>query len=465
MTKSENLKKFILLCIITVLAITWTGIGYIKWFYGLFESFAPEFLDISGNVIDYGLQAIGVLLFILYIKCRPYTLRTAMFFVIAAELVSMIGATLIPVAPVKLALGYVMVIFIGMLTGGYITLLATLLADCGLVYGIAAALGGIVSWLITLPLGGDLYLGSVSTAVYAAIAVALIALIWSVMPSGDDKSNEDGQTGTIKAGGQDLGLIVHGMLLLLIVCVTMNMGYYFPVSDLAGGGVSLEVVRATSAAGLLIAGIVVTKSRQSGLILCICALLSPFLSMALSQDPTLKLPVYILSYILMGVYGVYCVVLFVDISKEYGMYLAAAGMMIRRAGESLGNGVAILISQRPMVLVVCAGILFVGAIFIAAAFWRRMYNSFPDRIPAQTADGRIKSEEERFAEFVTHFDISDREQDVLRQVMEGKTNAEAAAALFISENTVKFHIKNILKKTGATNRKELRRIWIDRSEL
>ena len=240
---------------------------------------------------------------------------------------------------------------------------------------------------------------------------------------------------------------------------------YFPVSDLTDGGVSLEIVRATSAAGLLIAGIVVTRSRQSGLILCICALLSPFLSMALSQDPTLKLPVYILSYILMGVYGVYCVVLFVDISKKYGLYLAAAGMMIRRAGESLGNGVAILISQRPMVLVVCAGILFVGAIFIAAAFWRRMYNSFPDRIPAQTADGRIKSEEERFAEFVTHFDISDREQDVLRQVMEGKTNAEAAAALFISENTVKFHIKNILKKTGATNRKELRRIWIDRSEL
>lgn len=465
MAKNENLKKSILLCIITVLAITWTGIGYIKWFYGLFESFSPEFLDISGNVIDYSLQAVGVFLFALYIKHHPFALRNTVLFVIAGELISMIVATTVPVAPLKLAFGYVMVIFIGMLTGGYITLLANLLTDCSLTYGIAAALGGIISWLITLPLGGDLYLGSVSTAVYAAIAVALIALIWSVMPSGDDKSNEDGQTGTIKAGGQDRGLIVHGMLLLLIVCVTMNMGYYFPVSDLTDGGVSLEIVRATSAAGLLIAGIVVTRSRQSGLILCICALLSPFLSMALAQDPSIKFPVYIVSYILMGVYSVYCVVLFADISKEYGMYLAAAGMMIRRAGEALGNGAALVLSQHPMALVISTAALFVAAVFIAAAFWRRMYNYIPEHIPMETTGVTAKSEEERFADFAMHFDISERETDVLHQILEGKSNAEIASALFISENTVKFHIKNILKKTGATNRKELRRIWIDRSEL
>ncbi|MEX2612318.1 MAG: response regulator transcription factor [Gaiellaceae bacterium] len=48
--------------------------------------------------------------------------------------------------------------------------------------------------------------------------------------------------------------------------------------------------------------------------------------------------------------------------------------------------------------------------------------------------------------------LTDREREVLRLVAEGATNREIASALYISENTVSFHMKNILAKLHLKNR-------------
>jgi len=48
--------------------------------------------------------------------------------------------------------------------------------------------------------------------------------------------------------------------------------------------------------------------------------------------------------------------------------------------------------------------------------------------------------------------LSSREKDVLEKITKGATNKEIAAALFISENTVKNHLKNILGKLHLENR-------------
>ena len=47
-----------------------------------------------------------------------------------------------------------------------------------------------------------------------------------------------------------------------------------------------------------------------------------------------------------------------------------------------------------------------------------------------------------------------REVDVLQLMADGKTNGDIARALFVSEGTVKFHVKNILRKLNASNRAE-----------
>jgi DNA-binding NarL/FixJ family response regulator len=50
--------------------------------------------------------------------------------------------------------------------------------------------------------------------------------------------------------------------------------------------------------------------------------------------------------------------------------------------------------------------------------------------------------------------LTEREMEVLRLLAQGKTNKEIAAALVISERTVKFHVGSILSKLGAGNRTE-----------
>src|SRR5207237_2287779 len=59
---------------------------------------------------------------------------------------------------------------------------------------------------------------------------------------------------------------------------------------------------------------------------------------------------------------------------------------------------------------------------------------------------------ERLAGRVGASDLTGRELEVLREIVGGKSNKEIAAALDISEATVKSHVNNILSKLGVTDR-------------
>lgn len=52
-------------------------------------------------------------------------------------------------------------------------------------------------------------------------------------------------------------------------------------------------------------------------------------------------------------------------------------------------------------------------------------------------------------------ELTDREREVLRSASSGASNREIAGALHISENTVKFHMKNILDKLHLRSRAEV----------
>jgi DNA-binding NarL/FixJ family response regulator len=54
----------------------------------------------------------------------------------------------------------------------------------------------------------------------------------------------------------------------------------------------------------------------------------------------------------------------------------------------------------------------------------------------------------------TFGDLSPREWEVLEQVSRGQTNTEIALQLGVSENTIRFHLKNIFAKINVNNRTE-----------
>jgi len=61
---------------------------------------------------------------------------------------------------------------------------------------------------------------------------------------------------------------------------------------------------------------------------------------------------------------------------------------------------------------------------------------------------------ERKAVEEAHADLSPREGEVLQLVAQGATNKEIAESLFISENTVKTHLKSIMEKLHLANRSQ-----------
>ena len=66
------------------------------------------------------------------------------------------------------------------------------------------------------------------------------------------------------------------------------------------------------------------------------------------------------------------------------------------------------------------------------------------------------------AEHMSDEDLSGREVDVLRNVATGNRNRDIAEKLFIAEETVKVHLKHILRKLGANDRTQAVAIGVRR---
>src|SRR5690349_3275437 len=84
----------------------------------------------------------------------------------------------------------------------------------------------------------------------------------------------------------------------------------------------------------------------------------------------------------------------------------------------------------------------------------RQVHAGKKRIPQEVAA--------RLAEHLGHEALSEREVEVLQRVMAGNRNRDVAERLYISEETVKAHIKHILEKLGASDRTQAVTIAVQR---
>ena len=339
-----------------------------------------------------------------------------------------------------IAAGILLNLAIGVLSGCYLTRLATDIPQQrrGLVFGAAYAFGSLGTWLISLPMGGRFLWHRGSFFVVAALALSSLLLIRRLEPPEKAADREHERTGF----GKKLILLAAAVLFLL--SMENTLGFAFPLGG-AQDSVYIEFTRVFYGVGLIIAGFVSDKNRRWGAVCCLAALAFPFAALALGGSVGGETAMWMLAYLFLGFWSVYRILVFSDISGKTGLpVFAVFGLIVGRLGEASGTLGAVLFTGTP--LVALSGAVFVLVIALFFLLYQKLYVT---TVPAEVM------EQQRLAEYARRFGLSAREQDILSLIVKGMSNAEISGALYITESTVKFHAGNIFKKTGRSSRLEL----------
>ena len=442
---SRNSRCFLLILILFL----WTSCGYLSWLYrlmALMDGTAPEW---ASEVIGYLLQALGLLAFSLAVRRKPGAAgKRAFALAAAADYVLVVLTVLVPGRNAVLLTGYAMNLMHGILAGFYLYRLALMVEwpRRGLVFGLAYGGASVLSWLLSLPGNGNFLRSRGVLIVYGILAAATLWCIRTEQPLPMEKERFDGE----KLPGKTILMAAGTVFLLSLV---KGLGFSFPSADISRG-ISLELSRVFYAVGLVTAGLVSDRERKYGAICCVASLGVPFLMISASGSLGPSVVFWVLNYILFGFFTIFRVILFTDIGRKDQslLWLSGVGLLFGRAGDAAGTICCLTLINYPLARISVAAVLFAGTILCFFLLYQRLY------LPPPIHE---KSEQERFAEFSLKYDLSLREQEVLRLILSGQSSPEIAESLYVSGNTVKYHVRNLLKKTSCENRVSLVALFWD----
>lgn len=464
-TRTKNIAATVLL---VFACFTFASAGYLAWLYHLIELAPTASVDGYTMGVGYACQGIGIAIAALVVRTWPELMgRTTLVALIALHFACAAPAALSDELSGALAFGYAMNVLCGFVSMFYLLCLAHLVDEKrrGIVFGAGYACSIIVSWLLSmanLPIEG-VPMDLASCAVFSIVAVVVATA--APLPACANEPENAGvarleSTEAASASRDDSAddavpplsmrgewrLIALACMAVLLMSMVKNMGFNFPATDI-GATVNLELSRLFYAVGLVIAGLVFDRSRKSGSILCMAALVLPFALLTLSGESIPSTVLWAVDYFFYGFFSVFRIVLFADLAvREEKLYLAGFGLLLGRLGDALGTAVCLSLGGSAIALVAVAVVLFAATVFVFYQLFQLLYMPKPER---------EKSERERFDAFAASLDLSPREREVLRLVLDDRTNAEVAETLFVSESTVKFHMRNLLKKANCKNRTEL----------
>ena len=446
-------KQTYLYCAVISLSFLWTGSAYLSVVYRLMAHYTPNQVDIYQMVWGYLLQAAGIFVFALGVKKRPEIFRKNLFFAVLliTEAIVISVGILSNIPAVSLCFGFVMNLLHGVVAGWYLTQLSAFVPQQyrGRVFGLGYAIGSVGSWVLSLPFQGQFLRMEGIIPVY----IILIALTWFVnMKATAEPSETENVTSSEPLNNKGRALL---FAVIILMTITKTLGFYFPAADISEV-ISVEFSRAFYAAGLVIAGIVNDKNRRYGAVCCIAALVFSFISYALYGQVEYTLIVWILGYVFFGFFSVYRVVVFSDIAaqKPSLLYLAAFGLTAGRIGDAFGTWGGILLSGKTIPLLSITSSLFIIVVLMFFTVYNKIY------VPVVIENDM----EKRLEQFYREYALTTREREVLSLVIGGQSNIEISSALFVSESTVKFHVGNILKKSGCTNRTTLTILFNEKSK-
>lgn len=445
--------------ILVFLCFLLTSTGWLAWEYHLLEQVSPGRSDLITMVAGYLLQAVGIGLFSLILRFRIQAGGRVLPAAVTAHLLCMAAAVLSPSAIVTLTAGLLMNLLCSVIAGVYLYELTARVAKearasaFGLGYGLAV----LVSWLLSVIAEGTLYYSG-KVLIVCALLTAAVLLLYRRMRKTACQSETEGtqgsampsenraQTALMPADHTQKRMLISAAALVLLFSVINSSGFAFPAADIVNA-VNVEQTRLIYAAGLVIAGAVTDANRRYGSICALGALIVPFIVLALRAQTTAAVIFWLLGYFIFGFYAVYRVILFSDIALERGaLYLSSIGLMAGRIGDALGEGICITLSGCPVILIIVTTALFAAAVPVFFYVYQNLY------IPQAVSQ---PSQEAFFYRFAASYELSSREREVLKLLLDEKTNGEISDTLSVSERTVKFHVHNILQKTGQKSRNAL----------
>ena len=471
--KRKILKSFDRAAVYTLVFISISfflfGTEFLSWFYILGDFFPAEQTYLYGKVGGYFFEAAGILLCGVLVAKAPYRIISSRYLsavILLIELVFTIPAFFLKNAAMIVTCGYLFNLACGINFGLYLTMLGsrTPRRVRGTVMALGTAIGSAGSWLVTEFAGSEFLKSRDVLIVYAAFTAAgvIFLLIFSVSIVPVMGAMNDSLTSRKRSNSRHLSK--KALILLCIVVFLFGMindiSNSFPTGDAIGGVVPVELARLFHAAGLVAAGIISDLNRKNGAVACLILLIVPFIMFAIRDyagSPFVTLAVF---YTIGAFYSVFRVISFTDLADEGAEYLfmAGGGLMCGRIGECAGAAINTFIGENILALVLTAGVLIALSVIVFIR-WQTEKDVIQIRKEAGIEPETEPEEKPSAEEFASRYGLSSRELEVFGLIIEGFSNAEISQKLYISENTVKFHIKNILRKTESANRIELSALY------
>ena len=440
-----------------------TSTAYLAWAYTVMDLVSPRMADAASLIGGYLFQAAGIGLFALFLHRDPWgrQVRNALYIVLALHMLCLVPAFKAVTLSQALLFGFLMNLLCGWIAGHYLFILTTAVSagsgNRAVILGTGYGLSILISWLISLPAKGTVYDSNGILVICLALTAIVFLTVRITLPSAEKTVSGDGDIRVSKMWRGDekarsfylpknlppRGILLAAGVLVLLFSIVNSSGFGFPSADLQMG-ISLEFSRLFYAAGLIIAGVVNDRNRRYGAVCALAALVIPFIMLALKGEPVSLMIFWALSYFTFGFYSIYRVILFSDIARERNLlWLSGIGLLAGRVGDAVGEGMNLVLADRLPVLIILSALLFMAAVVMFLKVYHLIY--LPEAV-------QERSEREIFNRFSAKHDLSARERDVLRLLLAEKANSEIAGELSVSESTVKFHIHNLLQKTGCKNR-------------
>lgn len=437
-------KTNIYTCLLIALCFLWTGSGYLSWMYHLLDFYPSGKVDVLTEVVGYVFQALGLILVAIYERKHTFFNKTipAAGIVLFDCLFIALSVT-VPSGSAVLVLGFIMNIFHGLVAGIYLSILSTFVAPtcCGFVFGTAYAVGSAGSYLLSIIGKGNFLCNPYILILYGCFALITIVILFFQKSIQPNVKLPNSNSGTCSRS-----LFIWAGIIVILLSLVKNICFYFPVSDLSDSNIHLEFTRIFYAVGLVIAGLINDYNRKWGAVTCVASLIFPFAMLLLTGQVHSRTILWIISYFFFAFFVTYRIVLFVDLSRSGNLlFLAGAGLLCGRIGDAIGAGLGMALNSNTVALVITSCALFIVTVILFFYFYEKYYR---DASKEQNETIRIDS-------LIDQYGFTVREKEVLILILKGTPNSKIAESLYISESTVKFHVKNILKKTQCANRKEL----------